>query len=89
MGAFDEAFWHFPGEKTGSNSLEMVCRQGERGVDYLEKFDDVIYGRPLKGYSYSSTLPAGESAPGHIIIEFTKRICSAVQSDTQNLPNIR
>ena len=34
-------------EKGGSNYLELVCRQGERGVEYLEKFDDVIYGRPL------------------------------------------
>ena len=48
-------------EKRGSNYLEMVCRQGERGVklsghgmptegegvDYFGKTDDVIYGRPL------------------------------------------
>ena len=33
-------------ERWGSNYLEMIGRQGERGVKYLENFDDFIYGQP-------------------------------------------
>ena len=40
--------WYADRGRGVSNYLEMVCRQGERGDEYLEKFGDVIYGRPQR-----------------------------------------